>query len=158
VTNISHFLVIPIQYTKRHNMVDHCDRHITSSEWYWYRILSIGITKKCDMSVTVTYHAMSHSILYQYHSEEWYFVHCELSDKSLWQTYHSAEWYWYSILRDIAWYLTMNEISLFWVILIQYTMRHSMISHCDRHITLILYQYNSEEWYFVHCEISCNVS
>ena len=31
------------------------------------------------MSITVTYHAMSLSILYQYQSEEWYVYHNDLS-------------------------------------------------------------------------------
>jgi hypothetical protein len=39
----------------------------------------ISITKKSAISVTVIYHAMSLSMLYQYHSEESYFYHSDLS-------------------------------------------------------------------------------
>jgi hypothetical protein len=77
VTEIALFLVILIQYTTRHSMINHCDRNIT--------LLSdtgtvcISINQKSDISVTVIYHAMSLSMLYQYQSEEWYFCHSDLS-------------------------------------------------------------------------------
>jgi hypothetical protein len=176
VTDISLFWVILIQHTKRHSMITHSERNIT---------------KKCDMSVTVIYHAMSLSILYQYNSEEWYVCHSDLpcyfslytvsvslrcviclsqwlimpclivycigitqkTDISftvsyhamslcmLYQ-YHSEEWYvchWFIMLCLLVYCISITQIdiSIFLVILIQYTKRHSMINHCDRHIILL---------------------
>jgi hypothetical protein len=132
-------------------------------------VCCISITKKSDMSATVIYHAMSLSMLYQYHQEEWYVCHSDF---------------------------TVADISLFLVILIQHTKRHSMINHCDRHITLLsntdtaykrhsminhcgrhitllsdtdtviyhamslsmLYQYHQEEWYVCHSDLSSYMS
>jgi hypothetical protein len=109
-------------------------RLINRSQWFIMLCLlvcCISITQNSDIFVTVIYHAMSLSILYQYH--------------------------------------------------LQYTKRHSMINHCDKHITLLsdtdtvyketyydislwamflsmLYQYHLEEWYVYHSDLSCNVS
>ena len=46
----------------------------------------ISITKKSDMSITVIYHAMSLTVLYQYHEEEWYIYHSDLS-RYVWLLY-----------------------------------------------------------------------
>jgi hypothetical protein len=53
VIDISLFIVILIQYSQRHSVINHCDRHIT-----------ISITMKSDRSITVIYHAMSLTVLY----------------------------------------------------------------------------------------------
>jgi hypothetical protein len=57
----------------RHSVINHCDIRITllsdiytvQSETY-----RISITKKCDTSITVIYHLMSLTVLYQYHQDE----------------------------------------------------------------------------------------
>jgi uncharacterized membrane protein YccF (DUF307 family) len=57
-------------------------RVIRPSQWFitlclW--LYCISITKKSDTSITVIYHAMSLTVLYQYHQEEWYIRHSDLS-------------------------------------------------------------------------------
>ena len=57
-------------------------RVICLSQWFIMLCLwlyCISITKKSDMSITVIYHAMSLTVLYQYHYEEWYVYHSDLS-------------------------------------------------------------------------------
>ena len=55
---------------------------ICLSQWFimvclW--LYCISITKKSDMSITVIYHDMSLTVLYQYHQDEWYVYHSDLS-------------------------------------------------------------------------------
>ena len=55
---------------------------ICLSQWFitlYLRLYCISITKKGDMSITVIYHGMSLTVLYQYHQEEWYVYHSDLS-------------------------------------------------------------------------------
>jgi hypothetical protein len=55
---------------------------ICLSQWFIMLCLwlyCISITKKSDMSITVIYHAMSLTVLYQYHQDEWYVYHSDLS-------------------------------------------------------------------------------
>jgi hypothetical protein len=122
VIDISLYLVILIEYSQRHIMLNLCDWHITLlsdihivqsetvslrrviclSQWFimvclW--LYCISITKKTDMFIRVIYHGMSLTVLYQYH--------CEI------------------------------DISLYLVILIEYSQRHIMLNLCDWHITLL---------------------
>jgi hypothetical protein len=57
-------------------------RVICLSQWFIMLCLwlyCISITMKSDMSITVIYHAISLTVLYQYHYEEWYVYHSDLS-------------------------------------------------------------------------------
>ena len=143
--------MILIQYSQRHSVINHCDKHITHlvdldisfalldiflkcllhlecylnyhpkgiskqvnrlnrskdisvslrrvirlSQWFirlCFWLYCISITKKSDKSITVIYHAMSLTVLYQYHWDEWY-------------VYHS----------DLSWYVSDCTVSLRWVI------------------------------------------
>jgi hypothetical protein len=154
-------------------MINHCDRRIAHLIMICLWLYCISITKMSDMSITVIYHGMSLAVLYQYHYEEWYVYHSDLSwyvsdycisitkmsdtsitviyhDMSLavLYQYHYEEWYVYH--SDLSWYVSgctvsvslwrvirlSQDVSLFIVILIQYSQRHTMINHCDRRITL----------------------
>ena len=42
-----------------------------------------------------------------------------------------------TVVRDIAWLITLIDVSLFLVILIEYSLRYSVINQCDRHNTLL---------------------
>ena len=77
---------------------------ICLSQWFIMLCLlvcCISITKKIDMSVAVIYHAMSLSMLYQYHSERWYFCHsglpCYVCDSavsvSLRRVFFLSQWF-----------------------------------------------------------------
>jgi hypothetical protein len=55
---------------------------IRLSQWFimvclW--LYCISITKMNDTSITVIYHGMSLTVLYQYHYDEWYVYHSDLS-------------------------------------------------------------------------------
>ena len=55
---------------------------IRLSQWFntlclW--LYCISITKMSDTSITVIYHAMSLTVLYQYHQDEWYVYHSDLT-------------------------------------------------------------------------------
>jgi hypothetical protein len=65
------------------------------------------------MSITVIYHTMS----------DYYISITNKGDMSITMIYHTI--------------ITVIDVSLLLVILIQYSQRHSMINHCDRHITLL---------------------
>jgi hypothetical protein len=89
----------------------------------------ISITKMSDMSITVIYHGMSLAVLYQYHYEEWY-------------VYHS----------DLSWYVSDYCISIT-------KMSDTSITVIYHDMSLaVLYQYHYEEWYVYHSDLSCYVS
>ena len=55
---------------------------IRLSQWFimvclW--LYCISITQMSDTSITVIYHGMSLTVLYQYHQDEWYVYHSDLS-------------------------------------------------------------------------------
>ena len=55
---------------------------IRLSQWFIMLCLwlyCISITKMSDTSITVIYHGMSLTVLYQYHQDEWYVYHSDLS-------------------------------------------------------------------------------
>jgi hypothetical protein len=95
-------------------------RVIGLSQWFIMLCLwlyCISITKKNGTFITVIYQAMSLTVLYQYHSEEWYVYHSDLS------CYVSA--YCISITKKNGTFITViyQAMSL-----------------------IVLYQYHSEEW------------
>jgi hypothetical protein len=120
------------------------------SQWFimvclW--LYCISITKKSDTSITVIYHGMSLTVLYQYHQEEWYVYHSDLSRYvsdctvsvslrrviRIWSgLYHCRQWQCRHTnnnrLRNVHFYISLR---------IQYNQRHSMINHCDGRITLL---------------------
>ena len=74
------------------------------SQWFIMLCLwlyCISITMKSDASVTVIYHAMSLTVLYQYHYEEWCICHSDLScyvsdctvSVSLRRVMHLSQWF-----------------------------------------------------------------
>jgi hypothetical protein len=112
----------------------------------------VSITKKSVFSVTVIYHAMSLSILYQYHSEEWYFCHsglpCYVFDSavsvSLRRVLYLSQWF--IMLCLLVCCISITKKSAISVTVIYHAMSLSM-----------LYQYHSEEWYFWHSGLPCYV-
>ena len=55
---------------------------IRLSQWFimlCLQLYCISITMKSGTFITVIYHAMSLTVLYQYHYEEWYIYHSDLS-------------------------------------------------------------------------------
>ena len=79
-------------------------RVIGLSQWFIMLCLClycISITKKGDMYITVIYHGMSLTVLYQYHQEEWYVYHSDLSwyvsdctvSVSLRRVIHLSQWF-----------------------------------------------------------------
>ena len=102
------------------------------SQWFIMLCLwlyCISITKKSDTSVTVIYHAMSLTVLYQYHYEEWCICYSDLScyvsectvSVSLRRVMHLSQWF----IMLCLW---------------------------------LLYQYHYEEWCICHSDLSCYVS
>ena len=131
------------------------------------------------MSITVIYHAMSLTVLYQYHYEEWCVRHSDLS------CYVSDCTVSISLRRVIClsqWFIML----CLWLYCINITMKSDMsvtviyhatflclwlyciniTSKSDTSITVIyhamslivLYQYHYEEWYVCHSDLSCYVS
>jgi hypothetical protein len=150
-------------------------------EWYVYhsdlsRYVSdycISITKMSDISITMIYHAMSLTtvsislrrvislsqwfitlclwLLYQYHQEEWYLYHNDLS------RYVSD--YCISITKksDISITMIYHAMSLTTV---SVSLRR-VISLSQWFITLclwLLYQYHQDEWYIYHSDLLHYVS
>ena len=113
----------------------------------------ISITQKIAISVTVIYHAMSLSMLYQYHSEESYFYHSDLSCY--------VSWYAVSVsLRGVIflsqWFIKLCLLVYCISITKKRDMSVTVIYHA---ISLsILYQYHSEDWYVYHRDLLCYVS
>jgi hypothetical protein len=127
------------------------------------------------MSITVIYHAMSLTtvsvslrrviglsqwfimlclwLLYQYHSEEWYVYHSDLS------CYVSDCTVSVSLRRAIGlsqWFI----ILCLWLYCISITKKNgTFITVIYQAMSLtVLYQYHSEEWYVYHSDLSCYVS
>jgi hypothetical protein len=127
-------------------------RVICLSQWFIMLCLwlyCISITMKSDMSITVIYHAMSLTVLYQYHYEEWYVYHSDLScyvsdctvSVSLWRVICLSQWFIMLCL---------------WLYCISITMKSDMSITVIYHaISLtVLYQYHYEEWYVYHSDLS----
>jgi hypothetical protein len=128
-------------------------RVISLSQWFLMLCLwlyCISITKKCDTSITVIYHLMSLTVLYQYHQDEWYVYHSDL-------LCYVSEWLLSIILRRVIclWLYCINitKKSDTYITVIYHTMSDYCISitrKCDRSITVIyhdmslwlLYQYH----------------
>ena len=99
--------------------------------------MCISITKMIDTSIIVIYHAMSltvHTDVYQYHQDDWYIYHSDLSHL------------WLYILMCIS-ITKMIDTS---IIVIYHTM--SLTVHTD------VYQYHQDDWYIYHSDLSHYVS
>ena len=131
-------------------------RVICLSQWFimvclW--LYCISITMKSDMSITVIYHGMSLTVLYQYHYEEWYVYHSDLSwyvsdctvSVSLWRVICLSQWFIMVCL---------------WLYCISITMKSDMSITVIYHgmSLTVLYQYHYEEWYVYHSDLSWYVS
>jgi hypothetical protein len=140
-------------------MINHCDIHIT--------LLSDTDTVQSE----TFYHAMSLttvlvSIGRVIRLSQWFIMLCLISvSTSLRSVIFLSQWlwYWYSSLRHSM----INHFDRHITLLIDTdtVVRHSVINHCDRHITLpsdtdtwLLYQYHEEEWYVYHSDLSRYVS
>ena len=125
------------------------------SQWFIMLCLwlyCICITKKSDASVTVIYHAMSLTVLYQYHYEEWCICHSDLScyvfdctvSVSLWRVMHLSQWFIMLCLWLYCICITKKSDASVTVIY------HAMS-------LTVLYQYHYEEWCICHSDLSCYV-
>jgi hypothetical protein len=128
------------------------------------------------MSITVIYHAMSLTVLYQYHQDEWYVYHsdlsCYVSDCTV---SVSPRW----VIRLSQWFITLclwlycisitkkSDTSI--TVVIYHAMSLTTVSVSPRwvirlsqwFITLclwLLYQYHQDEWYLYHNDLSRYVS
>ena len=108
-------------------------------------VYCIGITKKCDMSVTVIYHAMSLSILYQYNSEEWYVCH---SDLPCYFSLYTVSVSLRSVICLSQW-LIMPCLIVYCISITQKSDISFTVSYHAMSLSM-LYQYHSEEWYVCH--------
>jgi uncharacterized membrane protein YccF (DUF307 family) len=145
VIDVSLILVILVQYIQRHTMINHCDRritHLVDTDTVWFIMVCfwmycISITKMSDTSITVIYHGMSLNVLYQYHQDEWYIYHSDLS--------------WYvsecTVSVSLRWVIHLSQ----WFIMVCFWMYCTSITKMsDTSITVIyhgmflnvLYQYH----------------
>jgi hypothetical protein len=122
------------------------------SQWFimvCFWMYCISITKKSDTSITVIYHGMSLNVLYQYHQDEWYICHSDLS------------WYASECTVSVSprWVIRLSQ----WFIMVCLWMYCTSITKMsDTSITVIyhgmslnvLYQYHQDEWYISHSMLS----
>jgi hypothetical protein len=113
----------------------------------------ISITKMSDTSIPVIYHGMFLNVLYQYHQDEWYVYHSDLS------------WYVSECTVPVSprWVIRLSR----WFIMVCFWMYCTSITKMsDTSITVIyhgmslnvLYQYHQDEWYIYHSDLSWYVS
>jgi hypothetical protein len=113
----------------------------------------ISITKKSDTSITVIYHGMSLTVLYQYQQEEWYVYHSDLS------------WYVSDCTVSVS-TRRVIRLSQWFIMVCLWLYCISITKKSDTSITVIyhgmsltvLYQYHQEEWYVYHSDLSWYVS
>jgi hypothetical protein len=113
----------------------------------------ISITMKSDTSISVIYHGMSLAVLYQYHYEEWYVYHsdlsCYVSDCTV-----SVSLRW--VIRLSQWFIMI----CLWLYCISITKKSDTsitVIYYDMSLA-VLYQYHYEEWYVYHSDLSWYVS
>jgi uncharacterized membrane protein len=157
---MSFLLVKVILYSQRHDVMNHCDRHVTplgesntvvQSEAWLY---GITFTKRSDMSITVTYHIMPLTVQYYCHQEEWHVYHSDLS-------HHASDCTVLLSLRGVTclsqWFIT----SCLWLYYsITFTKRSDMSITVIHHVMPLTVQYyfHQEEWHVYHSYLSHHYS
>jgi hypothetical protein len=86
----------------------------------------ISMTKKSDTPITVIYHTMSLSVLYQYDQEEWYTYH---SDLSLYVSVCIVSVWLRRVIHLSQWFITL---CLCLYISYMYAMVHFCLFNCLR--------------------------
>jgi hypothetical protein len=128
---------------------------ITSCLWLY----SITVTKRSDMSITVTYHVMPLTVQYYCHQEEWHVYHSDLS-------YHASDCTVLLSPRGVTCLSQWLITSCLWLYSINFTKRsdksitvinHSMSQvYCGFSYTCMFYVLENGHVHFVYVHLTLN--